>query len=332
MTLEASNLYTGRKSVAVRAKIRFIRLPGNPRELYYVGIELDKPANIWGIESVPEDWLPYSEPVSIVVGDAQATGPAAEIQTADTDRRCKAENLSDTPNKLNHPCEPKLLEASDIVTSLSSPQVKMEEKEAAEAVKITNQESFLQIANTAWDCGTILIPARVGFLSRLNNELTDAGEHLFERAAAFLVRAKTVPQSLGEENGATEIRPAPAGARTLSKKLVSGEISVPAGRDVRYWVKIDTRKMCEPAVTGWFRASGRSKTDVAVVLATEHELENLIHFREARVLLSIDSVRSGEFHVSIAHSGTYVLALINRFSICMPRTFSANIDLRYSTT
>jgi hypothetical protein len=88
--------------------------------------------------------------------------------------------------------------------------------------------------------------------------------------------------------------------------------------------------MVEPAVTGWFRASGGSASDIALVLATEHEFENLIHGREARVLFAIDSIRSGEFQLSIAQSGTYILALNNRFSIFMPRTFAANIDLRYS--
>ena len=89
--------------------------------------------------------------------------------------------------------------------------------------------------------------------------------------------------------------------------------------------------MLEPAVTGWFRASGGSTSDIALVLATEHEFENLIHGREARVLFAIDSIRSGEFHVSITQSGTYILALNNRFSIFMPRTFTANVDLRYLT-
>ena len=89
--------------------------------------------------------------------------------------------------------------------------------------------------------------------------------------------------------------------------------------------------MLQPAVTGWFRASGESTSDIALVLATEHEFENLIHGREARVLFAIDSIRSGEFHVSITQSGTYILALNNRFSIFMPRTFTANVDLRYLT-
>ena len=326
-TLEVSRLNTGLKSPPVRAKVRFVRLPGNPRELYSVGIELETPANIWGVKSVPEDWLPYLDRSGDAPSHTQGVGPAPEIQTAQADR--KAENPSTTPDKQNPPWETKLAEASDIVTPELPSQVKIVEKEAEQAVNIANQEGFLQIANAARDCDAILVPTRVGFLSRLNTELTDAGERLFDWAATFL--ARTVPQSLSVENGATDIQPVTAGARALSRKLVSGQISVRAGRDVRYWIKIDTSQMLEPVVTGWFRAWGGSTTDIALVLATEHELENLIQGCEAKVLLCTDSIKSGEFHVSIAHSGTYVLALSNRLSIFMPRTFSANIDLHYST-
>jgi hypothetical protein len=62
----------------------------------------------------------------------------------------------------------------------------------------------------------------------------------------------------------------------FSKKPVSGHVNVRAGGDLRYWIKIDTSKIFEPAVTGWFRASGGSKNDIALVLATEYEFENLI--------------------------------------------------------
>jgi hypothetical protein len=64
------------------------------------------------------------------------------------------------------------------------------------------------------------------------------------------------------------------------------------------------------------------------VIATEHEFENLIHGREARVLFATDSITTGEFHVSITQSGTYILALNNRSSIFMPRIFTVDIGLR----
>jgi len=291
MTLEVSNPRTGRKSDPVLAKVRFVRLPGNPRELYSVGIELEKPANVWGIESVPEDWLPYLDPANATAGMTQAVGSAPEIKTA----------------------------------------VQAEHPAPGKAAEIANQQSIVKIADRIRDCDTILVPARAGFLDRLNKELADAGERLFEWAAAFVTRTQTTPQSLSVENGFAQIQPAATEAKRFSKKLVSGQVRVGAGKDVRYWIKIDVTKMVEPTVTGWFRASGGSPSDIALVLATEQEFENLVHGCEAKVLLAIDSIKSGEFQVSIAQSGSYILAFDNRLSIFMPRTFTANIDLYYST-
>ena len=355
LTLEVSNQHTGAKSAPVRAKVRFIRLPRNPRELYCVGVELEAPANIWGIEPVPEDWLPYSDSARVAAGPAQAPGPPPAIQSASpTDQEKhiprdsnelevsapalsmpdptpsepslgKMENATTLPDELIRAWEKALREADDRpVASAVASHINTAAPKAAKAI-----ESIVKIADSVRHCDTLLIPARVGFLSRLNSELANAGERLFEWAAAFVTR--TASQGLGIENGAAEIEPAPMELGTFSKKLVSGQVNVRAGRDVRYWIKIDTSKMLEAEVTGRFRASGGSNNDIALVLATEYEFENLIHGREARVLFATDSITTGEFLVSITQSGTYILALNNRFSIFMPRTFIANIDLRYST-
>jgi hypothetical protein len=360
MTLEVSNQHTGAKSTPVRANVRFVRLPRNPRELYCVGVELETPANIWGIEPVPEDWLPYSDSARVAAGAAQAAGPPPAIQTAppiDQEKHItpdsnefvmsapalpipdptssepslgKVENATAPPDELIRAWEKALREEADRpVASAVASHVNTAAQKTAKAIEIANQESIVKIADSLRHCDTLLIPARVGFLSRLNSELANAGERLFETAAAFVTRTQTGSQGLGIKNGTAEITPTEGGA--FSKKLVSGQVNVRAGRDVRYWIKIDTSKMLEAAVTGWFRASGGSKNDLALVLATEYEFENLIHGREARVLFATDSITTGEFRVSITQSGTYLLALINRFSMFMPRTFIANIDLRYST-
>jgi hypothetical protein len=319
MTLEISDRHTGAKSTPVRAKVRFVRLPRNPRELYSVGVELEAPANIWGIEPVPEDWLPYSNSARAAAGATQPD--LGESETAAT-----------PPDKLIRAWENNLREADEQpVTSAVASQVNPAVKKAVKAIEIANQESILEIADSVGHCDTLLIPARVGFLSRLNSELAHAGERLFERAAAFVARTQMSSAGFDIENGAPEIQPTPMEVGILSKKLVAGQVNVRAGRDVRYSIKIDASEMLEPAVTGWFRASGGPKSDIALVLATEDEFENLIHGHEARVLFATDSIRTGEFHVSITQSGTYILALNNRFSIFMPRTFIANIALRYST-
>jgi hypothetical protein len=228
------------------------------------------------------------------------------------------------PNQTIERGQIKLTDASAVASHVQAG------KEAVKVTEIANQER-MKIADRVRHCDTLLIPARVGFLSRLNSELANASERLFERAAAFVARTQTASDDLGIENGADEIQPARLEVGSFSKRLVSGQVNVRAGKDVRYWIKIDTSTMLEAAVTGWFRASGGSENDIALVIATEYEFENLVHGHEARVLFATDSITAGEFHVSITQSGAYVLALNNRFSIFMPRTFIANIDLCYST-
>src|SRR5579872_4483036 len=45
------------RSQSVRAQVKFVGLPRNPRDLYQVGVELEAPANVWGIQAPPQDWL-----------------------------------------------------------------------------------------------------------------------------------------------------------------------------------------------------------------------------------------------------------------------------------
>jgi hypothetical protein len=47
----------GANSRPVRARVRSVFAPQNPRELCQVGVELETPGNIWGIPTPPEDWL-----------------------------------------------------------------------------------------------------------------------------------------------------------------------------------------------------------------------------------------------------------------------------------
>jgi len=82
VTLEVSNQQASGAPRAVRGQVKFVRLPGSPRELYHIGMELETPANVWGIKSPPEDWLPYSDS-SHVAADATAGAVAADAAGPD---------------------------------------------------------------------------------------------------------------------------------------------------------------------------------------------------------------------------------------------------------
>ena len=59
----------------MRAQVRSIHPPMSPRELYQIGVELEAPANVWGVPSPPEDWLRQLGIDPSKVHDA--AGPAA---------------------------------------------------------------------------------------------------------------------------------------------------------------------------------------------------------------------------------------------------------------
>ena len=77
VTMEAANQQIEGKLQSVRAQVKYIGLPRSPRDLYRVGVELEIPANIWGIKSPPKDW----HPVTVSVGAATpAIAPAPDSQ------------------------------------------------------------------------------------------------------------------------------------------------------------------------------------------------------------------------------------------------------------
>ena len=65
----------GPLAAPVRARVRSIQSPQAPRELCQVGVELETPANIWGIAAPPEDW-------GRVLGATNSTSQAAAVAPA----------------------------------------------------------------------------------------------------------------------------------------------------------------------------------------------------------------------------------------------------------
>lgn len=81
VTIEVPSDSSTGKVRPVRAQVRFIRLPGNPHELYQVGVELETPANVWGIQTPPEDWMRYPGALSAAQGMARAAAASSENGT-----------------------------------------------------------------------------------------------------------------------------------------------------------------------------------------------------------------------------------------------------------
>lgn len=66
----------------MRAQVRSIHPPMSPRELYQIGVELESPANVWGVPAPPEDWQKLLGVNGSRMQEATATTLAREPESA----------------------------------------------------------------------------------------------------------------------------------------------------------------------------------------------------------------------------------------------------------
>jgi hypothetical protein len=133
----------GANPPAVRARVRSVLLPTSPRELSQVGVELETPANVWGVEQAPEDWsriltanglsglasaaaAPALAPVSLptpIERKAEVTVfPSPNTPPEAAPVAAKPERLVLTPDQLLQALQGKLQQAADraIQTAISA--------------------------------------------------------------------------------------------------------------------------------------------------------------------------------------------------------------------
>jgi hypothetical protein len=114
-------------------------------------------------------------------------------------------------------------------------------------------------------------------------------------------------------------------------RVVSGSITVPAGRHLDFRFDVDPSTMRDARMVGHFLCIGGAGNDIVAVLAEEKEFGKWIDGQVANVYYtSQGKVTTGSLDVSIRRPGTYYLSFSNTFSALTAKTISAEIDLRYS--
>jgi len=88
ITLQIGDSGVGEIVTSVRAQVRSVQIPRNPRDLYHVGVQLEKPANVWRIPAPPTDWLTAAERLAAEMPPskeqtAAATGPGRAPKAED---------------------------------------------------------------------------------------------------------------------------------------------------------------------------------------------------------------------------------------------------------
>jgi len=90
ITLQIGEAPLGEIVTTVRAQVRSVQIPRNPRDLYHVGVELEKPANVWRVPAPPPDWVTAAERL-------KAELPPSKEQTAAATGPGRAPTAEDMP-------------------------------------------------------------------------------------------------------------------------------------------------------------------------------------------------------------------------------------------
>src|ERR1700739_226777 len=90
ITLQIGEAPLGEIVTTVKAHVRSVQIPRNPRDLYHVGVEWEKPANVWRVPAPPPDWLTAAERL-------KAELPPSKEQTAAATGPGRAPTAEDIP-------------------------------------------------------------------------------------------------------------------------------------------------------------------------------------------------------------------------------------------
>lgn len=140
----------------MRAQVRSIHPPMSPRELYQIGVELEAPANVWGVPSPPEDWLRQLGIDPSKMHDAAAPAPAHEPES----HAAEAGAAAPAPVKAMPPAGPEY--RSTGVASFPAPPAK------SERVVITSDQLVAAVQ------GKLQAAAEKAVQTAINSHLTDA--------------------------------------------------------------------------------------------------------------------------------------------------------------
>jgi hypothetical protein len=247
VTIEVPNQYANTLPQPVRAQVKFIRLPRNPNELYLVGVELEKPANVWGIKGTPEDWVQFSNG-SLLASPAETrsvpsnadNGDSTESAVAQEHVASAAERAADAPSAGGNSAEPvhvasaapvsseellRLMEekieaaAEKAVASAVTSRVTAAVNQAVKAIENFSQASVRQVeAYCSKYRENMMSSAREELLARLQADLFEAGEVVRKKVDDTSSRAQEAVQQL--ERTAAQVQGVISETRTLLQGAV----------------------------------------------------------------------------------------------------------------
>ena len=97
VTLRLTEPHGEAELAVLRAQVRSVRAPKNPNELYQIGVELESPANVWGIPAPPSDWERTFEAAALLKARPENDLPTPLPTAAISEREPAAAATTPTP-------------------------------------------------------------------------------------------------------------------------------------------------------------------------------------------------------------------------------------------
>jgi len=174
----------------VRAQVRFVRAPQNPNEQFLVGVELEAPANVWRVTSIPKDWLKF--PVFAGTAESMPHASTAPAGPGGPDR------VALSPDQLLHVLEKHLRQAAEqAVASAVTSQVNAAVNQSITAIDKFSQASVRQVKEHCVRYQEKLVTlASEEVLRRLQAGLTQAEERLQKQLEVSLTEFENTVQDV----------------------------------------------------------------------------------------------------------------------------------------
>jgi hypothetical protein len=144
----------------MRAQVRSIHPPMSPRELYQIGVELEAPANVWGVPSPPDDWQRLLGIDPSKTHDSSIAAPATEHET-----HAAEASAAPAPIKSMPPAGPEY-RSTGVTSFPAPPQAQAAPK--SERVVITSDQLVAAVQ------GKLQAAAEKAVHAAINSHLTDA--------------------------------------------------------------------------------------------------------------------------------------------------------------
>src|ERR1700736_5074315 len=184
------------ESAVLRAQVRSVRAPKNPNELYQIGVELESPANVWGIPAPPSDWERAFEAAALlkVRGDNDLPTPLPTAATSEREPAAAATTPTPAEQVLPTQLIPILQKA--VRTAVA----KQLDESLKDALWKFDEVSRARMQQAEESLGRriemIVYTARAEVVSRLDSRLAEDQQRWKKQQDAYRSRAEEIAHGL----------------------------------------------------------------------------------------------------------------------------------------